>query len=74
MMVGWHHQLNGHEFEQILGVTEAQGSMACCSPQGLKESDTTQQLNNNNKNSCKFLYIAVEETEVPEPGDEGQKP
>ena len=38
-----------------------------------KESDTTQQLNNNNKNSCKFLYIAVEETKVPEPGDEGQK-
>ena len=74
MMVGWHHQLNGHEFEQTPGDSEGQGRLACCSPQGHKESDTTQQLNNNNKNSCKFLYIAVEETEVPEPGDEGQKP
>ena len=33
-MVGWHHQLNGHEFEQARGVGEGQGSLACCSPQG----------------------------------------
>ena len=39
--VGWHHRLNGHEFEQILGVSEGQGSLACCSPRGCKESDTT---------------------------------
>ena len=36
-MVGWHHQLNGHEFEQALGVGDGQGSLACCSPQGCKE-------------------------------------
>ena len=33
-MVGWHHQLNGHEFEQTLGDSEGQGSLACCSPWG----------------------------------------
>ena len=41
-MAGWHHWLNGHEFEQILGDSEGQGSLACCSPCGLKESDTTE--------------------------------
>ena len=40
-MVGWHHRLNGHEFEQALGVDDGQGSLACCSPCGRKESDTT---------------------------------
>ena len=40
-MVGWHHQLNGHEFEQAPGAGDAQGSLACCSPWGYKESDTT---------------------------------
>ena len=40
-MVGWHHQLNGHEFEQTLGDGEAQGSLTCCSHWGHKESDTT---------------------------------
>ena len=40
-MVGWYHQLNGHEFEQSLGQSEGQGSLACCSPQGCKESDMT---------------------------------
>ena len=37
-MVGWHHRLNGHEFEQTLEDSEEQGSLACCSPWGLKES------------------------------------
>ena len=41
----WHHQLNGLEFEQALGVGDGQGSLACCSPCGRKESDTTEQLN-----------------------------
>ena len=41
-MVGWHHQLNGHQFEQILGDSEGQGCLACCSPWGRKESDTTE--------------------------------
>ena len=38
-MVGWHHRLNGHEFEHTLGDSEGQGSLACCSPWGCKESD-----------------------------------
>ena len=46
-MVGWHHQLNGHEFEQTLGDGEGQGSLACCSLWGCKELDMTWQLNNN---------------------------
>ena len=46
-MVRWHHQLNGHEFEQTLGDSEGQGSLVCHSPWGHKESDTTEQLNNN---------------------------
>jgi len=41
-MIGWHHQLNGHEFEQTLGVSEGQGSLVCCSPWGCKESDMTE--------------------------------
>ena len=41
-MVGLHHQLNGHEFEQTLGDSEGQGSLACYSPRGHKESDTTE--------------------------------
>ena len=44
-MVGWHHWLNGHEFEQALGVGDGQGSLVCCSLWGYKESDTTKWLN-----------------------------
>ena len=44
-MVGWHHRLDGHEFEQAPGVGDGQRSLACCSPWGRKESDTTEQLN-----------------------------
>ena len=44
-MVGWHRWLYGHEFEQAPGVGNGQGSLACCSPWGRKESDTTEQLN-----------------------------
>ena len=44
-MVGWHHQLNGYEFEQALGVGDGQGSLACCSLWGLKELDTIEWLN-----------------------------
>ena len=43
-MVGWHHQLDGYEFEQALGVSDGQGSLACCSPWGHRQSDTTKQL------------------------------
>ena len=44
-MVGWHHQLNGHEFERAPGDGEGQGRLSCCSPLGHKESDTTEHLN-----------------------------
>ena len=44
-LVGWHHWLNGHEFEQALGVGDGQGSLACCSPWFCKELDMTEQLN-----------------------------
>ena len=44
-MVGWHQQLNGHEFEYAPGVGDGQGSLVCYSPWGCKELDTTEQLN-----------------------------
>ena len=44
-MVGWHHRLDGQEFEKSLGNGEGQGSLVCCRPWGCKESDTTLQLN-----------------------------
>ena len=47
-MIGWHHRLNGCEFEQTEVDSEGQGSLVCCSPWGCKESDTTLRLNNKN--------------------------
>ena len=44
-MVQWHHQLNGHEFELTPGAGDRQGGLACCTPQGHKELDMTEQLN-----------------------------
>ena len=44
-MVGWHHQLDGHEFKQALGVGDGQESLECCNPWGLKESDMAELLN-----------------------------
>ena len=44
-MVGWHHRLDGHKFEQAPGVGEGQGGLACCSSRGRKESSMTEQLN-----------------------------
>ena len=46
-MVGWHPRHNGHEFKQTPGDSEGQGSLACCSPQGHKESDTAEKPKNN---------------------------
>ena len=43
-IVGWHHQLNGHEFEQAMGAGDGQGSLVCCRPCGYKELDTTERL------------------------------
>ena len=51
-MVGWHHQLNGHEFEQALGDGEGQRSLACGNPWGHKDSDMTERLNKNNNENC----------------------
>ena len=48
-MVGWHHQLNGHEFEQVPRDGERQGILACCNLWGRKELDRTEQLNNKNR-------------------------
>ena len=62
-MVGWHHRLNGHEFEQTQGDSEGQGSLLCCSPWGLKESDATKELNNNNL-LCTQMYIEDTEKEL----------
>ena len=50
-MAGWYHRLDGHEFEQALGVGDGQGGLACCSPRGLEESDTTWLLNNSSLSS-----------------------
>ena len=56
-MVGWHHWLDGHEFEQALGVGDGQGSLECCSPLGHKESDMTEQLNwTEDTNNIKFTF------------------
>ena len=44
-MAGWHHRLDGHEFESTLGVGDGQRGLECCSPWGPKESDMTEQLN-----------------------------
>ena len=44
-MVGWHHRLDGHEFEPAPGLDDGQRIPACCSPRGCKESDMTEQLN-----------------------------
>ena len=51
-MVGWHRWLNGHEFEQVLGDGEEQGSLVCCSPWGCKELDMIEWLNNSNISLC----------------------
>ena len=52
-IVGWHHRLDEHEFEPTLGDNEGWGSLACYSPWGHKELDTTEQLNNN------FTFITL---------------
>ena len=55
-MVGWHHRLNGHEFEKTPGDGEGQRSLECCSPWGHKESDTTERLNKSHQ-----FFIKVSE-------------
>ena len=56
-IVGWHHRLTGHEFEQALGDGEGQGRLACCNPWGHKEADMTVRLNiNNNAYSENIMF------------------
>ena len=52
-IIGWHHLLNGNEFEQSLGDDDRQGSLTCCSPWGHKELDTTERLNHNSTQASK---------------------
>jgi len=60
VMVGWHHQLNGHEFERTLGDGRGQGSLVCCSPWDSKKSDTTYELSNTtNRNHTLRAYINI---------------
>ena len=56
-MVGWHHPLNGHEFEQTLGDGEGQESLAYCNPQGHKEAVMTKWLNNNSYKALDPRYV-----------------
>ena len=58
-MVGWHHRLNGDECEQAPGDGEGHGSLACYSPWGHKESDTTEGLNNNYPQTSSFVSLDV---------------
>ena len=60
-LVGWHHWLNGHDFEQTLGDSEGQRSLVWCSPWGHKELDTTEQMNTNN---VRFLLLSTKLSEV----------
>ena len=57
-MVGWHHQLDRHEFEQILGDSEGQGNLMCCSPWDCKELDTTKLVNNNKEVSWHWCMMS----------------
>ena len=72
-MVGWHHQLTGHEFEQALGDGEGQGSLACHSPWGHQELDMTEQQNNKwedgiqKKFQCEFHWIFLSHTPLFKP-------
>ena len=60
-MVGWHHRLNGREFEQIPGVGDGQGRLACCRPWGHKQSDTTERLNRINTEKVEYDQITTKE-------------
>ena len=58
-VVGWHHQLDGHEFEQTPGDGEGRGSLVRCSPRDYKELDMTERMNNNNNKPFKSFYSQI---------------
>ena len=58
-MVGWHHWLNGHEFEQASGDAEGQGSLVCCNPWGYKELDMTEWRNNKYFSESQYLKASI---------------
>jgi len=58
-MSGWHHQYNGHELGQTSGVGEGQGGLVCRSPWGHKESDMTEQLNNDNMAGASAIILIM---------------
>ena len=66
-MVGWHHLLNGHEFEQTLGDGEGQGSLACCNPWHCKVLDMTKQLNKNNNTILPMMVNFICQFDRTEP-------
>ena len=61
-MVGWHHRLSGHEFEQTPGDSERQSSLACCCPWSHRELEATQRLNNSN---MKFYFTSTVSDSIP---------
>ena len=70
-MVGWHHRLNGHEFEPTLGDGEGQGSLACCSPCNGNEWDTTERLKSN---SNRHFWLSQPEVTLVQPRDAAKHP
>ena len=72
-MVGWHHQFNGHEFEQTPGDSEGQGSLMCCSPWGHKEPNLTEQLNNNKATSSVVDCYSSSKNQYVQAGEEGNR-
>ena len=65
-MVGWHHKLNGREFEKTPGDSEGQGILRCCSSWGRKELNTTQQLNNNEVETESDWKLGEDQWETPD--------
>ena len=64
-MVGWHHWLDGHEFEQALGVGDGQGSLECCSPWRSRESNTSEWVNNNKMIQCRLVIVSHKNLDWP---------
>ena len=64
-VVGWHHLLDGHGFEQALGDGEGQGGLACCSPWGCEELDTTEHLDNRNSDDARSYKHTAPSLSLP---------